>query len=64
MQSHMLQSSPSCRGWFSLPLTSAHPYSKLSRLSDGQKRLVVIHVWRLSSHAAMAHMITINKVWL
>jgi len=43
MQSLTLQSSPSCRGWFSLPLTSVHPYSKLSRHSDGQKSLVVIH---------------------
>jgi len=64
MQSHTVQSSPNCRGWFGLPLTIADPYSKLSRRSDGRKRLVVIHIWQLSSHAAMAHMITINIVWL
>lgn len=44
MQSHTVQSSPNCRGWFGLPLTIADPYSKLSRRSDGRKRLVVIHI--------------------
>jgi hypothetical protein len=44
MQSHTLQSLTSCTGWFGLPVASAHAYSKLSRHSDGHKRLVVIHV--------------------